>query len=149
MAAPIVVEIEGLDACLRAFNSLDRDLRKQASGELRQASKQIGNDVVIPLLGGSGSPQEHAIIAAAGPKSDRYVVVAVPQRKPKLSGLRKTPAAQAKRLGFALEGGSDYPPFGKPAEGSLVRRHTDEMARRAVPRYLRALETIMRRHGLI
>lgn len=149
MAQPISIEIQGLDECLRAFQGLQKDLRRVANGELRQASKAIGREVVVPLLGGSGAPQEEKIVAAAGPKSDRYVVVAVPSKKPGLSGVRKTPAAQAKRLGFALEGGSDYPPFHGPAAGGVVADHTPEMARRAVPRYQQALAQIMRKYGLL
>lgn len=149
MAQPISIEIEGIEECLRAFQGLERDVRRVANGELRQASKAIGREVVIPMLGGSGAPQEAKIIAAAAPKSDRYVVVAVPGRKPGLSGLKKTSAAQAKRLGFALEGGSDYPPLHHPAEGSLVRTHIPTMTSRAVPRYQAALVSIMRRHGLL
>lgn len=149
MADTLSIEIDGVDQCLRAFTGLERDLRKSANAELRQTAKAIGRDVVIPLLGGSGAPQEDKIIAAAGPKSDRYVVVAVPLRKPKLSGAKKTPAPVAKRIGFAIEGGSGYPPFGGPRAGGMVHRHADEMARRAVPRYLNALDQIMRRYGLI
>lgn len=149
MADPISIEIKGLDECLRAFQGLQGDLRKTANGELRTAAKGIGRDVVIPMLGGSGAPQEAAVKAAAGPKSDRYVVVAVPQKKPKLSGLKKTPAAAAKRIGFALESGSSYPPFGGPAPGSLVASHADAMRARAVPKYQAALAGIMRKHGLI
>lgn len=142
------VSIEGLDEALRSFKSLDRELRKNANGELRAASKAIAADLV-PMLGGSGAPQEAAILAAAGPKSDRYVVVAVPSRKPKLSGVKKQPAAMAKRLGFALEGGSDKPQFHGPKPGAMIATHRDAIARRAVPRYLAALEGIMRKYGLI
>lgn len=143
------IEVVGIDNCLRAFNQLERDLRKSANSELRQTSKRIGSQVIVPLLGGSGSPQEEKILAAAAPKSDRYIVVAVPQKKPKLSGLKKTSAPMAKRIAFGLEGGSVYPPFHKPRAGAMVHRHAPEMARRAVPRYLKALHAIMVKHGLI
>ena len=142
------VRIDGIEECLRALNGLQGDLRKNANSELRQASKAIATSM-IPLLGGSGSPQEAAIIAAAGPKSDRYVVLAVPNRKPRLSGLRKTPAAQAKRLGFAIEGGSPAKQFRGPAAGSMVGVHRDAIARHAIPRYTAALTAIMRKWGLI
>lgn len=142
------ITVEGLDTCLAAFKNLDAELRRNANGELRAASKQIANH--IPgMLGGSGAPQESAIIAAAGPKSDRMVVVAVPGRKPKLSGLKKTPAATAKRLGFALEGGSGAPQFHHPAPGSLVAKHLPQIAAWAVPRYEQALVGILRKYGLI
>jgi hypothetical protein len=142
------IGVEGLDECLRALNGLSGELRKNANGELRQASRAIASDI-IPMLGGSGSPQEAAILAAAGPKSDRYVVVAIPVRKPALSGLKRTPAAQAKRLGWAIETGSDYPAFGGPAAQSLVGRHRDRIARMAIPRYTEALAGIMRKYGCL
>lgn len=142
------ITIDGIDECLKAFGGLQAELRKNANGELRRASRAIAADV-IPLLGGSGSPQESAILAAAGPKSDRYVVVAVPSRKPGLSGLRKTPAADAKRLAWAIETGSGYAPFRGPAAQSLVGRHRDTIAKMAIPRYTSALADIMRKYGLI
>lgn len=148
MAGGTTITVTGLDECLRAFNGLEKELRKNANGELRQASKAIATGM-IPMLGGSGSPQEDKIIAAAGPKSDRYVVVAVPNRKPGLSGARKQPAAMAKRMGFALEGGSDYPAFKGPSQGSLVARHRDQLARYAIPRYTSALAGIMRKYDLL
>lgn len=148
MASGTYITIEGIDECLRAFQGLQADLRKNANGELRAASKAIANDI-IPMLGGSGSPQEAKILAAAGPKSDRYVVVAVPARKPGLSGVKKTPAAAAKRLGWAIEGGSGYPPFHDPSAGSLVAKHRDAIARRAIPRYTSALAGIMRKWSLL
>jgi hypothetical protein len=147
--ADMGISIDGIDDCLRAFSGLQGDLRKAANGELRRAAAAIGREVVIPGLGGSGSPQEGAILAAAGPKSDRYVVVAVPSRKPALSGVKRTSAAEAKRLGFALEGGSDYAPFHKPVAGSVVRRNRDKIARAAIPRYTSALVGIMRKWGLL
>jgi hypothetical protein len=146
--AGTAIGVEGLDECLRALNGLTGELRKNANGELRKASRAIAADIV-PLLGGSGSPQEAAILAAAGPKSDRYVVVAIPARKPALSGLKRTPAAQAKRLAWALETGSDWPAFRGPAAGSLVSTHRNTIARMAIPRYTAALTDIMRRYGLL
>lgn len=146
--AGTTITIEGLDECLRAFNGLEKEMRKNANGELRQASKAIASSI-IPMLGGSGSPQESAILAAAGPKSDRYVVVAVPSKKPALSGLKRTSATSAKRLGWAIETGSPYPPFKGPATGSLVSKNRDRIARYALPRYTAALAGIMRKHRLI
>jgi hypothetical protein len=146
------IKIEGLDQCLEAFKQLDAQIRKNANGELRAASREIAKGIVAMLpefAAGTGSPQAAKIAAAAGPKSDRYVVVAVPARKPRLSGAKKTPADMAKRLGWAIEGGSDYAPFKNPAAGSLVSKHRDRMAAYAVPRYNAKLVEIMRRYGLI
>jgi hypothetical protein len=148
VADRISVEIDGLGECLRAFNGLEKDLRKNANSELRNASKQIARGIP-PMLGGSGAPQEAAVIAAAGPKSDRYVVVAVPARKPALSGARKTRAALAKRIGWAIEGGSLYPPFHHPKAGAMIERHIPRIEAYAVPRYKQALAGILRKHGLL
>jgi hypothetical protein len=142
------ITIVGIEECLAAFKGLQGELRKNANGELRSASKEIAN-AVVPMLGGSGSPQEAKILAAAGAKSDRYVVVAVPNRKPALRGVKRTPAAQAKRLGWAIETGSGYGPFKGPSAQSLVGRHRDSIARFAIPRYTSALAGIMRKYGLL
>jgi hypothetical protein len=142
------ITIDGIDRCLGAFNGLQGELRKNANGELRAASKQIAN--LIPgMLGGSGAPQEGKILAASGAKSDRYVVVAVPNRKPGLRGVKRTPAVEAKRLGWALETGSDWPAFKNPSPQSLVGQHRDAIARYAIPRYTESLIDIMRKWDLI
>lgn len=141
------VTVTGLDECIAAFKGFEADLRKQANGELRAAAKQAAEGVP-GMLGGSGAPQEAAILAASGPKADRYVVVAVPNRKPKLSGLKRTPAAQAKRLGFAIEGGSDAPQFHGPAAGAMVERHRPQIVAHVVPRYERAIAALMTKWSL-
>lgn len=148
----ITVEIQGLDECLNAFKSLEGQLKKNANGDLRKASKAIALGIVgmFPTFANStGAPQAGAIARAAGPKSDRYVVIAVPSKKPKLSGLKKTPADEAKRLGFAIEGGSDYPAFHNPQAGSLVQNHTAAMIAYAVPRYEAAVAELLRKYDLI
>jgi hypothetical protein len=146
--AGTTIVIHGLDECLAAFKGLQADLRKEANGELRAAARQIAQDV-IPLLGGSGAPQEARLLESLGPRSDRLVTVAV-VRKPKLRGLKRTPAAVAKGAVFwPVEIGSDYPAFHGPPVGGLVARHRERLARYAIPRYTEALATIMRKHGLI
>lgn len=142
------ITIDGLTECMKAFQGLEAELRRNANGELRAASKQISAGLT-PMLGGSGSPQEAEILAAAGPKSDRYVVLGVPQRKPALSGLKRTPAATAKQLAWAIEHGSEETQFHNPAAGSLVARHRDRMTAYAIPRYQAALAAVMRKFGLI
>jgi hypothetical protein len=142
------VRIEGLDEALASFRTLEVELRRNANGELRKASKEIA--AAIPgMLGGGGSPQEAAVVAAARPKSDRYVVVAVPGVKPKLSGLRRESSADAKSIAYALEDGSSLPQFRGAARGGLVGRNIGRITDYAVPRYIAALEGIMRRAGLL
>jgi hypothetical protein len=55
----------------------------------------------------------------------------------------------AKRIAFAIEGGSTEPQFHSPAKGSMVAKHRDAIARRAIPRYTAALAIIMRKWGLL
>jgi hypothetical protein len=141
------ITINGVDECLRAFKGLQGDLRKQANGELRAAAREIATGV-IPLLGGSGAPQEDPLLAALGPRSDRLVTVGV-NRKPALSGTRRMSAADAKGLFWAVEIGSDYPPFRRPPTGGLVARHRESLARYAIPRYTEALARIMRKWDLL
>lgn len=141
------IEVVGLYKLLDEFKGLETSLRKNANGELRAASKAIAN-TVPPVLGGSGAPQESAILAAAGAKSDRYIVVAVPVRKPKLSGLKKTKATMARRIGFALEEGSDKPQFHNPPAGKMVRSHIPEIEQKTIRAYESALYQIMRKYGL-
>lgn len=146
------ITIVGIEECLRAFQGLDKELRKNANGELRKASRQIASGIVQKIPGyaaGTGAPQAPAIAKAAGPKSDRYVVVAVPNKKPKMKGLKKTPAAKAKLIGWAVEGGSGYPPFHRPVAGSLVSSHREELAQYAIPLYTKAVADIMRKYDLI
>ena len=127
---------------------MEAELRRNANGELRRASKAIA-ERVPPMLGGSGAPQESAILAAAGPKSDRLVAVAVPARKPRLSGLRRTPAGKAKTLAFAVEGGSGAKQFHGPPVRALVGRHMGRVRAIADPEYRRVLAQIMTKYGLI
>lgn len=146
------IKVEGVEECFAAFQSLERELRKNANGELRKASKEIAKGIVAKLPGyarGTGSPQAEKIVKAAGPKSDRYVVVGVPQRKPRLSGMKRTTASQAKAIGWAIEGGSQYPPFHGPKQGSLVSDHKQDLMNYAAPRYSAELHRIMSKYGLV
>ena len=145
-SAPIT--IHGLDEVFKSLNGLSADLRKPANGELRQAARQIANDA-LPLLGGSGAPQDAALKASLGAKSDRLVTIAV-VRKPKLSGLRKTPAATAKGIVlWPVELGSGAPQFHHPSAGAFVERRKPAVARMAIPRYQAAVTAILRKYGLL
>jgi hypothetical protein len=147
MAGQVGIRIDGIEECLAAFKGLQSDLRREANSELRTAAKQIARDV-IPLLGGSGAPQEARLIESLGPRSDRLVTVAV-VRKPRLSGAKRMSAADAKGLIWPVELGSDYPPFKSPPQGAIVARHRERIARYAIPRYTEALAAIMRRWRLL
>ena len=141
------ITVTGLDECLAAIAGLEKDLRRQVNGELRAAAKASAAGVP-GMLGGSGAPQEAAIVAAAGPKADRFIVVAVPNRKPRLSGLKKTPAGQAKRIAFAVENGSSAPQFHHPQRGGMVAKHVPAIVAHTVPRYEQAIAALIVKWGL-
>ena len=143
--------IEGIDECLKAFGKLDRDLRRNANGELRRASKRIAADVMArgKAAGSGAAPQASAVWAAARPKSDRVVVVAVPQTKVRLSGTRRMSAPATRGIGWAIETGSGYGPFRNPASGSLVARHIPGMLGPAKQVYQQNLARIMTAYGLL
>ena len=145
MADSYTYSIDGLDAVLRSFGQLDTELRRNANGDLRAASKQIGVNA-ITMLGGSGAPQEGKILAATAPKSDRYVVIAAPNRKPALSGLKRTPARLAKTMGWAVETGSKHT---GGRVGKMVASHIPAIQARAIPEYQKALANILREYRLI
>ena len=147
-AAGTTLTITGIDTVLASLKGLQGDLRKDANAELRAAARQIAGDL-LPLLGGSGAPQEAALLASLGPRSDRLVTVAV-VRKPRLSGLRKTRAADAKGAVFwPVELGSSAPQFHGPPAGGMVARHRDALARDAIPRYTEAVAQLLRKWGLL
>lgn len=146
--AGVTLEVTGIDECLKAFSGLEKDLRKTANGELRAAAMKTAREV-IPMLGGSGSPQEAAILGSLGARSDRLPTVAV-VRKPKLSGLKKTPAGIAKgAVLWPIEQGSDYKAFHGPPAGGIAGRHRAQIAQKALGSYMKALADISRKWGLL
>ncbi len=146
----VSVSIDGIEECVRAFNTLEVEARRNYNGQLRRASRRIA-DKLIPTLGRS-TPQQQRIADAARPKSDRYVVVAVPGRVPQMSGLRRqrTPAKVKYSLAFGVEDASPDPRFRKAgSRGGLVERRIQAQRSRWVAEYQRELASIMRSAGLI
>jgi hypothetical protein len=146
------VEVRGLTELVDKVQKLDRELRKEANTELRQGAKNIALRVVShrhQLLGGSGIPQEWAIVERTRPKYDRYVALQVPGAKPKLSGLRKTNAARAKSLAVAVQWGSADPRLGGPPRGALVGRNVKRLTAYVYRDYEDVVARVLRRYGLI
>ena len=144
------VEALGLPEVIKSIGQLEAVMRKEANTELRAGAKLIAAKVVRGgLIGGSGVPTDPAISAAARPKSDRYISVQVPGVKPKLSGLRKTPAARARSLAIAVEYGSTSPGLKGPPRGALVGRNINRISDTAVREYQQLLARILRKYGLI
>lgn len=142
------VEIEGLDVVMRRFQDLEQMVRRQANNDLRDAAGKVSAQVVADrhtLLGGTGIPQEPRIIEGARVKRDRYVAVQVPGVKPRLSGLRRTPAAKAKSLSIAVEWGG----LGVGYRGGLVGRNRGRITSRVLRDYQTEIANILRKYGLI
>ena len=103
--------------------------RPAALGQLGTAPGVQGDRVGhhSACSGGSGSPQEAKILAAAGIKSDRFVVVGVPNRKPALSGLQEDhrqrwPSGSGSRWKVALAGSSSTGRRSAPWSPGTARR---------------------------
>lgn len=155
-SAYLSAEIVGLDAVMRQFQGLEGDLRKTANGEIRDASKAIGNELIgwlkLAAAEGAAAPQAVAVADAARVKRDRVVVVAVPGVNLKLSGIGKARGRPYVKyqIAWATEVGSDWPQFHTPrGQGGWIGRNRDAWAARAIPKYQAAIAAIMRRYGLL
>jgi hypothetical protein len=94
----------------RILGEVEEGLNTTANREMRQGSKKIAQDVLIPALTmsaySSGVPIAPAMAATMRAKSDRVVTVAVGQVNPKLSGFKSgVGAARAKKGKAGLKGG--------------------------------------------
>lgn len=146
----VSVSIDGIEECVRAFNTLEVEARRNYNGQLRRASRRIA-DKLIPTLGRATVMQQR-LADAARPKSDRYVVVAVPGRIPQMSGVRrqKRPAKTKYSIVFGVEDASPDARFRKAGpRGGLVQRRIDAQRGRWIAEYQRELASIMSRAGLI
>lgn len=146
------VRVDGLADMVTKLGALERDLRRNASGELRQGAKDISLDVVArrhQLLGGSGTPQEWGIVEKARVKYDRFVAVQVPGVKPALSGVKRIPAARARSLAIAVEYGSTDPRLGGPPRGALVGRNIGRISDHVRGDYQQLVLRVLRKYGLL
>ena len=142
----------GLPEMVDKIQQLERLVRQQANRDLRQGARNISAQVVAQrhsLLGGGGTPQEHAIVEGARVKYDRYVAVQVPGVKPKLSGLERTNAARAKSLAVAVEWGSSDARLKGPPRGALVGRNIRRIELRVLIEYKALLTAVLSKYGLI
>ena len=146
------IRVDGLAEMVTKLNGLERDLRRNASGELRQGAKGISLGVVArrhSLLGGSGTPQEWGIVEKARVKYDRFVAVQIPGVKPALSGVRRTPAARARSLAIAVEYGSTDPRLSGPPRGALVGRNIGRIIDHVRGDYQSLVLHVLRKYGLL
>ena len=149
----VLMETEGLSDLVDRIQTLERELKRRANGDLRQASKNIALEVVAnrhQYLGRGAMVQvDSRIVDVTRVKYDRYVAVQVPGVKPKMSGLRKTNADRAKSLAVAVEWGSDYPALNNPPKGALVGRNIARLSSWTLPLWKIELARILRQYGLI
>lgn len=147
------VQIVGLSDVLRMFNGLDRDLRKQANGELRQAARKIADRLETKIRTASGpAPQTAAVRATARARNDRIVKVAVPGVNVRFS----SESVGGKRKG-AVAFGANYGPAGsvnyykvpRNEGGYFVEPAVDTTMLTASDEYQNALVSIMRKWGLL
>lgn len=147
----VTVHTEGVEETLRAFQGLERDIRKEANSEIRAAAKQTANELAVALrvaASSSGVPVARRVATSIKVVSDRFPTVSIGGSK--RVGARGAPAS-------ALVSGSEYGPKGdvnhfgvSPNLGGYwitptVRRFEESVA---VPAFKRALYEITRRYGL-
>lgn len=140
------VTTEGVQETIDAVKGVAKDLRKEANAEIRAASKIIAGRLVMDLqasASSSGVPVAPRVASSARVKSDRFPTVTVGGTK--AVGRRGAPAG---RLVWGSErGGRNFaaPEGGEYWIGPTVRRFADS---RAVPIYLAAVASIIRRYQL-
>jgi hypothetical protein len=145
------VEVKGLTEMVDKLQSLDRELRREANGMMRQGAK----DIAIHVVNNRGQlfdvegVRDQRIIEGIRPKYDRYVALQVPGVKPKLSGLKPIPAARAKSLAVAIEWGSSDPRLKNPPRGALVGRNIGRITRYVRGDYAQLVAAVLKRYGLI
>jgi hypothetical protein len=148
------VQIIGLKEVLRMFNDLDGELRKTANGELRQAARKIADDLQqkVQSSGGGPAPQGAAVAQTARARNDRIVKVAVPGvnirfSRESVGGSRRGAVAFGANYGPA--GSINYYKVARNTSGYFVEPAVDDVMNLADERYMTALDSILRRYGLI
>ena len=151
MSSPTVsVELDGLQETLRAFQGLEKDLRRVANGELRRAAGECASALVGDLqtsAASSGVPVAPRVARSAKVRSDRLPAVAIGGSA--RVGRRGAPAS-------ALVWGSEHGPsgavnhFGVPPGGGYWIKPAVERFKssRAVAIFSDAVAAIQRRWGL-
>jgi len=104
MATP-AIEVDGLLETLRAFQGLERDMRRVANGELRDAARTCANGLAVDLrsAAGGGPPVAPRVAGSIAVRSDRLPTVAIGGSR--RVGRRGAPAAK-------LLWGSEHGPAG-------------------------------------
>lgn len=138
---------------MKAFGQLERDLRAEANGELRDAADRCASGLVVSLVSAassSGVPVAPRVARSIKVKRDRVPVVAIGGATKVGTGKR----GQAGSLVWGSEQGpkGDVNHFGVATNAAgywiapTVARFGDGPA---IDTYRRAVADIMRKHGLL
>lgn len=149
----VSLEIDGLQETLKAFGKLERDLRAEANGELRDAADRCASGLVVALVSAASSsstPVASRVARSIKVKRDRVPVVAI-------GGAAKVGTGKSGQAG-SLVWGSEQGPKGdvnhfgagpNPSGYWIAPTVTRFGEGPALDTYRRAVGTIMRKHGLI
>lgn len=144
IATPI--EAEGIVETLKAFQSLEVDLRRQANGELRTAARTCALELAAELriAAAGGPPVARRVARSVTVKNDRIPAVAIGGRR--RVGMRGAPASV---LVWGSEHGGRN--FARPAGGAYwiaptVARFGQSQALLA---YKRAVVDLLRKYKLL
>jgi hypothetical protein len=140
------VKLDGLTETLRAFQQLDKELRREANGELRKAARECAAELAVELraaAAASPTPVAGRVATSIRVRSDRIPVVIVGgNRKVGVRGGRAGALVWGSELGgehFAAGRGPGY------WIAPTVRRFATNGA---VTRYKRAVYDLLRKYGL-
>jgi hypothetical protein len=144
------VEVEGLMETLKAFQALEKDLRKEANSELRAAARQCATVLAAQLAraaGASGVPVAPRVARSIRVKSDRIPVVSIG------GGTR---VGRRGGSAGALVWGSEQGPKGgvnhwgvAPSSGYWIKPTVESFQRdESVSIYKRAIVDLLRKHEL-
>lgn len=142
----LTINAEGIAETLDAFRRLDADLRKEANSEIRVAAKQCASELVTDLqaaASASPTPVAQRVAASIKVKSDRFPTVSIGGSK--RVGRRGAPASAL--MWGSEHGGSHFAagPSGGYWIAPTVKRFEHSTA---IPKFERALDALVRRHGL-
>ena len=116
------VDVYGVDTVQAELNRIHKSLRPNATSELRQGTKEIGREVLLPELEeytrwSPTAKLAHAIWETGTVRSDRIVHVDFGRKKPAISGIKQGRAKKGqgyanKRSWGTLAWGSELGPKG-------------------------------------
>lgn len=145
------IDVDGLTETLRAFRGLERDVRRQANSELRQAAGDCARGLVDALrvsAASSGVPVAARVAASVRVKSDRLPAVSI-------GGNRRVGrnGARAAVLVWGSEHGpkSEVNRFGvPPGPGYWIRPTVERFkSNEAIRLYRTQVAAIMRKYRLL